>query len=101
DLPRVMLIDRQRDDFERLKALYRSLVQSIRVISWEGINVWQQQARRWSNALVGIDGDGRLLFIHVRSPYSVHDLAEMLLELPIGIARAMYVEGCAQAELYV
>lgn len=101
DLPRVMMIDRQRDDFERLKGLYQSLVQSIRVISWEGTNVWQQQARRWSNALVGIDGDGRLLFIHVRSPYSVHDLAEMLLDLPIGIARAMYVEGGAQAQLYV
>lgn len=101
DLPRVMMIDRQRDDFERLKGLYRSLVQNIRVISWEGTNVWQQQARRWSNALVGIDGDGRLLFIHVRSPYSVHDLAEMLLNLPIGIARAMYVEGGAQAQLYV
>ncbi len=101
DLPKVMMIDRQKDDFERLKGLYRSLVQNIRVISWEGTNVWQQQARRWSNALVGMDEEGRLLFIHVRSPYSVHDLAEMLLSLPIGIARAMYVEGGAQAQLYV
>ncbi|HEU5181510.1 MAG TPA: phosphodiester glycosidase family protein [Candidatus Polarisedimenticolia bacterium] len=101
DLPKVMMIDRQKDDFERLKDLYRSLVQNIRVISWDGINVWQQQARRWSNALVGVDDEGRLLFIHVRSPYSVHDLAEMLLGLPIGIARAMYVEGGAQAQLYV
>jgi hypothetical protein len=101
DLPRVMMIDRQRDDFDRLKDLYRSLVQNIRVISWEKSNVWQQQARRWSNALVGVDGEGRLLFIHVRSPYSVHDLADMLLALPIGIARAMYVEGGVQAQLYV
>ena len=101
DLPKIMMIDRQRDDFDRLKSLYGSLVQSIRVISWDGANVWQQQARRWSNALVGVDVEGRVLFIHVRSPYSVHDLAEMLLALPIGIARAMYVEGGAQAQLYV
>ena len=42
-----------------------------------------------------------MLFIHVRSPYSVHDLIEMLMKLPLSIARAMYVEGGPEAQLYI
>jgi hypothetical protein len=42
-----------------------------------------------------------VLFMHVRSPFSTHDLIEMLLELPIGLDRAMYAEGGPEAQLFV
>ena len=32
---------------------------------------------------------------------STHDLVEILLDLPLDISRAMYVEGGPQAQLYV
>jgi len=101
ELPPVRLIDRQCDDLETLAPRYGTLVQSIRMLSCRGSNVWQLQPRRWSTAAIGMDDDGRVLFLHVRSPYSVHDLIEILRELPLGLARAMYVEGGPEAQLYV
>jgi hypothetical protein len=100
-LPPVRLIDLGCHDFEDLRARYGSLVQSIRMISCRRENVWKQQARAWSTAAIGVDGDGRVLFIHVRSPYTTHDLIENLLALPLDLAGAMYTEGGAEAQLYV
>ncbi len=101
DVPRVQIIDRSCQDFDALRSHYGSLVQSIRMISCTGKNVWSQRAQQWSTALVATDSTGRLLLIHVRSPYSTHDLIENLLALPIGIERAMYLEGGRPAQLFI
>jgi hypothetical protein len=100
-LPPVRLIDRDCDDFEALREQYATLVQSIRMVSCTGRNVWAENERRWSTALIATDAQGRVLFVHVRTPYSMHALIEALLALPLGIERAMYTEGGAQAQLYV
>jgi len=100
-VPAVQIIDRECQDFATLRTKYASLVQSIRMVSCHGRNVWAPQAREWSTAAIGTDRAGRVLFIHVRSPYSTHDLIEILLGLPIELQRAMYVEGGPQAQLYL
>ncbi|MBD3243537.1 MAG: hypothetical protein GF331_23305 [Chitinivibrionales bacterium] len=100
-LPPVMIIDRQCDNFTALRRRYGGLVQSIRMISCTGRNVWAQQNRRWSTAAVAVDSTGNVLFIHVRSPYSTHDLIEVLQSLPLAIGRCMYGEGGPEAQLYV
>ncbi len=97
----VKIIDRQCEDFEFWKQKYATLVQSIRMISCTGKNVWKQQSRRWSTSAVGIDTKNNVLFIHVRSLYSTHDLINILKELPLNISRAMYTEGGPQAQLYI
>lgn len=99
-LPPVAIVDRECDDLEAAKEEWGTLVQSIRMVSCHGDNCWSQQPRRWSTAAIGIDGAGRVLFIHVRSPYTVHDLIDMLLTLPIDLERCMYVEGGPEAQLY-
>jgi hypothetical protein len=100
-VPPVKIIDRQCDDFLDLKKHYHTLVQSIRMISCTGQNVWRQQPQKWSTAAIGTDSDDRVLFIHVPSLYSTHDLINILLSLPLQISRAMYVEGGPEAQLYV
>jgi hypothetical protein len=100
-VPPVAIIDRDCDDLDTLRGKYGTLVQSIRMISCRGANVWAQQPRRWSAAAIGRDAQGRVLFIHARSPYSTHDLIDILLELPLGVQRALYVEGGPEAQLYV
>ena len=98
--PPVKLIDRECDDFEAWRARYGTLVQSIRMIACDGRNVWRQQPARWSTAAAGVDLRGRVLFIHVASPYSTHDLIEILRDLPLEIRGAMYLEGGPEAQLY-
>ncbi len=100
-VPHVDLIDLTCQDFDALRPRYRSLVQSIRMVSCKGENTWKPQEQRASNAAVAVDTPGRVLFLHCRSPYSTHDLIAGLLALPLGIAKAMYTEGGSEAQLYV
>ena len=101
EVPRVKIIDRECEDFNLWKKKYATLVQSIRMVSCKGANVWSQQAKKWSTAAIGTDKQNRVLFIHVGSAYSTHDLINILLKLPIHIYRAMYCEGGPQAQLYI
>jgi hypothetical protein len=100
-VPPTQIIDRSCQDFESLQSRYGTLVQSIRMVSCGGHNVWKQGSDRWSTAAIAMDAKGRILFIHVRSPYTTHDLIDLLLALPIELRNAMYVEGGPQAQLYV
>lgn len=100
-VPKVKIIDRQCEDFRLWKNKYGSLVQSIRMISCKGKNVWRQGPKKYSTVAIAIDKADRVLFIHVGSPFSTHDLINILQQLPLQIARAMYTEGGPQAQLYI
>lgn len=100
-LPPVRIIDRDCEDFDKLRKLYGTLVQNIRMVSCHGENMWAPNKKMWSTAAIGLDKQSRILFIHVRSPYTSHDLINMLLELPVDLKQAMYVEGGADAQLYI
>lgn len=100
-LPPVQIIDRECQDFEALSGRYGSLVQSIRMVSCTGRNVWSPQEKAWSTAAIGIDRQGRVLFIHARAPYTTHNFVEALLGLPIELKNAMYAEGGHEAQMFV
>ena len=100
-VPEVKIIDRECEDFKVWKNKYGTLIQSIRMISCKGKNVWRQQPKKHSTVAIGIDKTDRVLFIHVGSPYSTHDLITILQKLPLQITRAMYTEGGPQAQLYI
>src|SRR5512138_1063158 len=99
-VPAVRMVDRECDDLDDAARGYGTLVQSIRMISCDRRNVWSPSDRRFSAAAVGLDGKGRVLFIHARTPWPVHDLVAALLALPLDLVRAMYVEGGPEAQLY-
>jgi uncharacterized protein YigE (DUF2233 family) len=101
NIPPVRIADRECDDFEQLRPLYGSAVQSIRMLSCTGGNVWQQNERRWSIAAVGIDRDGRMLFIQSTTPHSVHEFVNILRNLPLSLDRAMYMEGGSPSQMFV
>ena len=96
---RARLLDLSCDAFD--PAREENAVQGIRMVACDGRNVWSQQARRWSIAAIAQDQSGRILFLHTRSPLSVHDFIHALLALPLSIVRAMYQEGGPEATLYV
>lgn len=100
-LPPVQLVDRTCRDLGGVVDRYAGAVQGIRMISCKRANVWTQQDKQWSNAAVGVDEAGRMLFIHMRAPLSTHDFAEALLALPIALRETMYVEGGPEAQLFV
>jgi hypothetical protein len=100
-LPPVQIVDRTCHDFDALRPRYGTLIQGIRMLGCDGANTWSPQPRRWSAAAIGLDRQGRVLLIHVRSPYTMHDLVEMLRQLPLDLAALQYAEGGPEAQLYV
>lgn len=92
------LLDRACETFEA--AEHANALQGIRMVSCERRNVWSQQPRIWSTACLAQDSAGNILFLHLRSPLSVHDFIAMVLRQPLDIARAMYLEGGPEATLY-
>lgn len=100
-LPTARILDRTCEDWEALSKQYRVLVQNIRMLDCAGKNTWAQQPRKWSTACLATDREGRVLLLHVRSAYTTHDLVDVLLALPLGLQRLMYVEGGPEASLYV
>jgi hypothetical protein len=80
---------------------YETVVQNLRLIKGPRKNVWQDQAKRWSEAAVACDGDGRVLFLFSRSPFPMREFNRLVLSLPLGIVRAMHVEGGPEASLSI
>lgn len=99
-VPVVKIVDRDCERLEDAAVRYATLIQSIRMISCDGRNVWAPSERRYSAAAIGVDRSGRVLFIHARTPWPIHDLVDALLAAPIELAQAMYVEGGPEAQLY-
>lgn len=80
---------------------YNLVIQNLRLIKKPGVNVWKQQDRIWSEAALGEDKKGRILFIFSTSPFSMYDLNKELLNSGIGIVAAQHLEGGPEAQLYL
>ena len=101
DVPPFRILD--RDDpgvtIEAVRDDYACVVQNLRLIKRPGRNRWSPQPKRWSEAALGEDGQGRILFIFCRTGYSMHDFNRILLSLPIGLVCAQHLEGGPEAQL--
>ncbi len=100
-LPEVAIFDRQADDWETAIGYYSTVVQNFRLFNDARTPQWPETGGAFSIAVVAQDTAGRILFIHCRPPMTVFALTRLLLDLPLDIHRAMYVEGGAQACLHV
>src|SRR6516225_795928 len=98
---RIFDLDAPGVAFQGILKDYASLVQNLRLVKRTGQNQWGQQERRWSEAALGEDRDGRILFIFSRVAFSMHDLNQELLASDIGLVAAQHLEGGPEAQLYV
>ncbi len=99
-LPALVMADLDAPDAKSRLADYGTVIQNLRLIK-AGQSVWEQQERRWSEAAVAVDRQGRLLFIFSRYPYTMKELNDLLLALPLGIDAAMHMDGGPPASLSI
>lgn len=97
----VLDLERPKQEIARLSERYGSVIQNLRLISRPGTNRWTQQPRKWSEAALGEDEEGRILFIFCREPFTMYDFNHELLDLGIGLVAAQHLEGGPEAQLYV
>jgi hypothetical protein len=79
---------------------YALVVQNLRLLKRPGLSRWPEAPRRWSEAALGEDSQGRILFIFARRPFTMHDFNRALLSLDIGVVAAQHLEGGPEAQLY-
>ena len=103
NLPRFRIFDLDAPGvtFDSIKQDYDSAVQNLRLVKRPGSNQWPQQEKQWSEAALGEDDAGRILFIFSRSPFSMHDLNQELLAAGIGLVAAQHLEGGPEAQRYL
>jgi hypothetical protein len=89
-----------RDGFDRARGRWFGLLQNLRLIA-DGENRWSKQKKRWSEAAVAVDDEGRLLFLFTRAPFTMRGLNRAILALPLGVRNAMHVEGGPEASLSI
>src|SRR5215475_349005 len=98
---RIFDLDASGIRFDDIRKDYSSALQNLRLIKRPGSNQWPQQDRKWSEAALGEDDKGRILFIYSRSPFSMHDLNDELLNASIGLVAAQHLEGGPETQLYL
>lgn len=82
-------------------ANFSSVLQNLRLIKRPGENRWNQQEKMWSEAALGEDSSGRVLFIFSRTPLTMYDFNRHLLSLGVGLVAAQHLEGGPEAQLFV
>ena len=77
------------------------MVQGIRVMDCKKKVVWVQDQKKWSMCLLCTDEDRNVLFVHCRSPYTVHNFMKQMLQLVPHINRAIYLDGAFPSCMYL
>lgn len=95
------LFDLDVTPFKAVSERYAGIVQNLRLIKRPGENRWARQDRRWSETALAQDGQGRLLFIFLHTPMTMHAFNSRLLESPLGIVAAQHLEGGPEASLSI
>jgi len=99
--PPFRMFDLDVDSLAAVLPRYRRIVQNLRLVKRPGENRWSPQDRRWSEAALGEDTEGRALLIFCGTPLPLDRLIEALLALPLGLVAAQHLEGGAQAQFFV
>lgn len=90
---RIFDLDEPNTTIETVLNDYRSVIQNLRLIKKPGINVWNPEGDAWSEAAIGEDTEGHILFIFCQSPHTMYELNNELLDAGIGIVAAQHLEG--------
>jgi hypothetical protein len=100
-LPPAIMVDLDTPDAKDMTADYGAVVQNLRLLRADGVNVWEKSDRQWSEAAVGMDKEGRVCFIFCGAPMPMWKFNKMVSSLGLGIVRMMHMEGGSLASLSV
>lgn len=95
------LYDLDVTPFNEITDRYEGIIQNLRLIKRPGENRWARQERRWSEVALAQDDQGRLLFLFLHTPMTMHAFNARLLQSPLGIVAAQHLEGGPEASLSI
>lgn len=102
-VPDFQIIDLEKEAWGTIEPKYNSFLQSIRMIDANRkLSSWKRKKKlSCSMIVIATDVKRNVLILITRIPYPLDVFSQMMLEMPLDIQRAMYLEGGPQASLYV
>lgn len=100
-LPQAIVVDLDTPLARETLADYDTVVQNLRLMKGKGINVWSRSDKKWSEAALGMDREGRILFLFLPMPFSMWNFIEALKTSSLGIEYLQHLEGGALAGLSI
>lgn len=102
-IPDFQIFDLEKEDWENIEPQYNSFLQSIRMIDGNRkLSPWKIKKKlSCSMVVAAIDSKNNVLVLFTRVPYPLDVFAQMMLDMPLDIQRAMYLEGGPESSLYV
>ncbi len=101
DRPAFRIFDTDQTSVHDVIKSYATVIQNLRLIKRPAENRWnKEQNNEWCEAALGEDESGNALFIYCKKPYTMYELNEILLKLPIALVCAQHLEGGPMASLY-
>lgn len=88
-------------DLDALRAAYKSVTQSYRLLGCDGGAIAWADPTYYSSAAVGVDRDGKLVMVHVRAPFLMREVSAALARPELRMAGALFVEGGPEATVVV
>lgn len=88
-------------DLAALRARYRTVVQSYRLLGCDGGAIAWADAKAYSAAAIAVDRAGRVVLVHARAPFLMRELAAALARPALGLVGALFVEGGPEATVAV
>ena len=92
-LPSFRIFDADCENVSALKDDYHSLIQANTLMNCRRKITWQEDGRKFSMVLLGMDNKGHCLMMHCRTPYHPARLAGLLAEDLPGLQRLVFLDG--------
>lgn len=102
NIPQVDIIERgYTKNWDKLLNKYDTVIQNYRMIGENRKNLWQMDIASYSVSAIGIDRLNNVQFIFSYLPLSIHELNNILLDLPINIKSCIFTEGGNTSGMYI
>lgn len=97
------IVDVSKKNFDTVSQSYQTVVQNLRLIKHRAHNVWKKsdKNKKWSEAALGIDKYGNALFIFSKTPFTMYEFNQLLINSDLKISAAQHLEGGPEASLYL
>ena len=99
--PPADIVERETPDWNARLDGYTIVVQNYRLVDSRGKVLWPAGGPMHSIAVVAKDDQGRIAFVLSQEPLTAERFAACLKALPLSLSTVMYVEGGAQAGLFL
>jgi hypothetical protein len=99
---RANLLDLSCTSLDSVKLRYRCLAQGMRMLDCNGNPIsWDRKKQSCSMMLLARCGDGKLVLVFSRSPYTHSQMIGFLKRFPLDLREALYLEGGPETSLYL